>query len=103
MKQTIGVTEYIQRRSNLVAKIRQSVSEIKNKPLIVVLRSATRQFYAPDVPYPFHQCSYFRYFTGLNESDAVLVITAGSEQEPKSILYMKGIICLLFPFSSVTV
>lgn len=92
MRQSISVAEYTQRRSNLVAKLRQTVSEIKNKTLVVVLRSAVRQFYAPDVPYPFHQCSYFRYFTGLNQPDAVLVITAGSEQKLKSILYVEGII-----------
>lgn len=96
MKQEIGVAEYTQRRSNLVMKLRQTVSEIKNRPLVVVLRSAARQFYAPDVPYPFHQCSYFRYFTGLIEPDAVLVIIAGSERESKSVLYIEGIICLLF-------
>ncbi|CAG9534926.1 unnamed protein product [Cercopithifilaria johnstoni] len=89
MKQTISVMEYTQRRSNLVAKLRETVSEIKNKPLVVVLRSAIRQFYAPDIPYPFHQCSYFRYFTGLNQPDAVLVISAGPEQEPKSVLYIE--------------
>uniref|UniRef100_A0A0R3RPE4 AMP_N domain-containing protein n=1 Tax=Elaeophora elaphi TaxID=1147741 RepID=A0A0R3RPE4_9BILA len=89
MKQMIGATEYKERRSNLIARLRHTVAEIKNKPVVVVLRSATRQFYAPDVPYPFHQCSYFRYFTGLTQPNAVLVITAGSEQKPKSILYIE--------------
>ncbi|KAL3998679.1 Metallopeptidase M24 family protein [Acanthocheilonema viteae] len=89
MKQTISIAEYTQRRSNLVTRLRQTASQIKNKILVVVLRSAIRQFYAPDVPYPFHQCSYFRYFTGLNQPDAVLVIIAGSEQEPKSVLYIE--------------
>ncbi|VDK77881.1 unnamed protein product [Litomosoides sigmodontis] len=89
MKQGIGVAEYTQRRSNLITKLRQTISEIKNRPLVVVLRSAIRQFYAPDVPYPFHQCSYFRYFTGLNEPDAVLVIIAGSEGKSKSVLYIE--------------
>lgn len=92
MKESISASEYVQRRSNLVKKLRQRVAEIEKKPLVVVLRSAIRQFYAPDVPYPFHQCSYFRYLTGLIQPDTVLVITAGSKQEPKSILYVEGII-----------
>ncbi|KAM3720672.1 Xaa-Pro aminopeptidase [Dirofilaria immitis] len=89
MKQAISAAEYTQRRSNLVTKLRHAMSEIKNKSLVVVLRSAVRHFYAPDVPYPFHQCSYFRYFTGLNQPDTVLIIVAGSEKKPRSILYIE--------------
>ncbi|VDO29294.1 metallopeptidase family M24 containing protein [Brugia malayi] len=89
MKQSISLAEYTQRRSNLVNKLRHTVSGIRNKRVVVVMRSAIRQFYAPDVPYPFHQCSYFRYFTGLNQPDAVLIIIAESEQKSKSILYIE--------------
>uniref|UniRef100_A0A8R1XPA0 AMP_N domain-containing protein n=1 Tax=Onchocerca volvulus TaxID=6282 RepID=A0A8R1XPA0_ONCVO len=89
MKQGISAAEYTQRRSDLIAKLRHAMPEIENKSLVVVLRSAIRHFYAPDVPYPFHQCSYFRYFTGLNQPDAVLIIAAESEQKPKSILYIE--------------
>uniref|UniRef100_A0A915Q6A2 Aminopeptidase P N-terminal domain-containing protein n=1 Tax=Setaria digitata TaxID=48799 RepID=A0A915Q6A2_9BILA len=89
VKQAIDVGEYMQRRSNLIVRLRQAVPEIKNKSLVVVLRSAARQFYAPDVPYPFHQCSYFRYLTGLNQPDAVLVISAESTRKPRSTLYVE--------------
>ncbi|VDN03881.1 unnamed protein product [Thelazia callipaeda] len=88
--QTITPNEYRQRRISLVSHLRQSVLKDWKKSVLIVLRSAIRRFYAPDVPYPFRQCSYFRYLTGLNEPDCVLIILFEKTQNPVSILYFEG-------------
>uniref|UniRef100_A0A914R7A9 Aminopeptidase P N-terminal domain-containing protein n=1 Tax=Parascaris equorum TaxID=6256 RepID=A0A914R7A9_PAREQ len=57
----IEANEYIERRRRLVERIRQAApKESAQRPLLIVARSAKEQFSAPDVPYPFRQCSYFR-------------------------------------------
>uniref|UniRef100_A0A183DY52 AMP_N domain-containing protein n=1 Tax=Gongylonema pulchrum TaxID=637853 RepID=A0A183DY52_9BILA len=89
VKQAIDATEFAQRRANLVTKLRRATPGSRAKPLAVVMRSATRQFSAPDVPYPFRQCSYFRYFTGLTQPDAVLLIVAERRSKPISVLYIE--------------
>lgn len=85
----ITSTEFVERRQRIIGCVKEQTSNISsNKPIVVVLHAPSRQFCAPDVPYSFRQCSYFRYFTGLVEPDSVLMITAEPGKKSLSTLYI---------------
>lgn len=86
---TIKRHEYINRRRLLLERLRDDVgSQNVRRPLVIVVASAKQQFYAPDVPYPYRQSSYFRYLTGLVQPKTVLTIVDRFDEAPLSILYV---------------
>ncbi|VDK44240.1 unnamed protein product [Anisakis simplex] len=94
---SISSDEYMQRRRMLVERIKNasasrndSITSSSQTPLVIVTPSAQQQFSAPDVPYPFRQCSYFRYLCGLPLSDATLTIVAQPNQKAFTTLYFDG-------------
>lgn len=88
--QAVPACEYSERRQKLVECLRETTLGNTDKPLLVLARASPRHYFAPDVPYPYHQCSYFRYLTGYTQPDAVLLIIAEAKKKPTSILYVQG-------------
>lgn len=85
--------EYIDRRRTLAARLRDDISDEKaRRPLVIVIASARQQFYAPDVPYPYRESSYFRYLTGLVQPKSVLTIVDRHNEWPQSILYVTSML-----------
>ncbi|VDM42376.1 unnamed protein product [Toxocara canis] len=88
---SIEASEYVMRRHRLVERIRQAApKEAAQRPVLIITRSAKEQFSAPDVPYPFRQCSYFRYLSGLPLADVVLTVVAQPNDQIVSTLYFDG-------------
>ncbi|MFH4977845.1 hypothetical protein AB6A40_004554 [Gnathostoma spinigerum] len=87
-----GITreEFIRRRQNVGLNIRRKAPNVhRDAPVFVVSVAAEQCFSAPDVPYPYRQCSYHRYLTGLTASKTILTILCETSGQTYSILYKK--------------
>ncbi|KAE9554070.1 hypothetical protein FO519_002712 [Halicephalobus sp. NKZ332] len=75
--------EEFSRRRNALLTVGES--EFKSSsPVAAIVRGASRTQYAPDVYYPFKQCSYFRYLSGVVLPDSFLFF-----DKKKSVLFIK--------------
>ncbi|MES2553311.1 MAG: aminopeptidase P N-terminal domain-containing protein, partial [Pseudomonadota bacterium] len=74
----IASSEFLQRRSRLMACMGEGVAFIPTAPELIRNR---------DSHYPFRFDSYFYYLTGFKEPESVLMLIAGAQ--PKSILFCR--------------
>ena len=74
----IAISEFLQRRSRLMAGMGEGVAFIPTAPELIRNR---------DSHYPFRFDSYFYYLTGFKEPESVLMLIAGAQ--PKSILFCR--------------
>ncbi|XP_054007802.1 xaa-Pro aminopeptidase 3-like [Hylaeus anthracinus] len=76
----IQLNEFKRRRSKLMESIHsQAHAANPGKPHIVVIPSASKVYISDRIPYVFRQNTDFLYFTGCQEPDSILVITAKNE------------------------
>ncbi|URL02285.1 Xaa-Pro aminopeptidase [Avibacterium sp. 20-126] len=76
----IPANEFVQRREKLLAQMADNS--------LAIIFSAQEQVRNNDNHYPFRQDSYFWYFTGFNEPDAILVL-AKTAQHARTLLFLR--------------
>lgn len=77
---TFDATPYVQRRARLLAKMQSGIAVIPTSP--EVPRNG-------DTHYEYRHDSNFYYLSGFAEPEAVLVLIAGQDSEPQSILFCR--------------
>ncbi|XP_076627491.1 xaa-Pro aminopeptidase 3 isoform X1 [Colletes latitarsis] len=76
----IPLSEFRKRRSKLMENIVSHASGTSpSKPHIVIIPSSSKVYMSDKIPYVFRQNTDFLYFTGCQEPDSILVITAKNE------------------------
>jgi len=89
---TPGVThiEYATRRRNLMILLSQTYSGKQHNNHVLIIPANNAKIMTNDIPYPFHQDNDFLYLTGVNEPDAVLIMSFNrSSSDLECILFVK--------------
>lgn len=72
---SIPAFDYVERRQQLIENLLKECDNSGDKNAVFALMiSRPKTFSAPDVPHPYRQCSHFRYFCGIEEPRARILI-----------------------------
>ncbi|KAK0083869.1 hypothetical protein PV325_008092 [Microctonus aethiopoides] len=87
----IKLDEFIFRRTKLVEHILNDgyVGKASENQHIVIIPSSTKLYMSEKIPYVFRQNTDFLYFTGCQEPDSVLVITANNDRFESTLFVRK--------------